>query len=148
MYGARDHQGVQRNVTDELSPSDASALDGIVARQARAAAVATGRDLADLWLDFVREVEEGYEPTLDDYVNDLALRKIWARVANASPEGVRQRVDQWLARLDARLRSATVEVPRDRRKSWQTIPDRIPRKARDELWSDLKALGLDDLLEP
>jgi hypothetical protein len=44
------------------------------------------------------------------------------------------------------MAAATVEVPKRRRRAWQTVPDRIPKTAREELLADLEALGLDDLL--
>jgi hypothetical protein len=106
----------------------------------------TTHDLEALWLKFVNEVEAGYELTLDDYVNDLALRDIWSRVVKSSPASVRGRLSDWLAVLDARMAAATVEVPKRRRRAWQTVPDRIPKTAREELLADLEALGLDDLL--
>jgi hypothetical protein len=98
----------------------------------------------DDWGSFVRTVEESYDMCIDDYTNDLSVRR-WAAEARPLLTGrIRVSLDQRLAPIDERFRTATFEAPRHLPGAgtdgwWET---RLPRRLVGELAEDVTALGL------
>lgn len=64
----------------------------------------------DSWSALVETVEGGYRVTIDDYTNDLSVRK-WLELARPLlTERVRTSLDERLAPVDDRFKTATYET--------------------------------------
>jgi hypothetical protein len=63
--------------------------------------------LVENWEKTVRQVEEGYSLTLDDYLNDLDGRQLIAEVLAVAGDQQRAAIDARLNRADEKLRSLT-----------------------------------------
>jgi hypothetical protein len=89
------------------------------------------------WREFVTEVEQGYTRGLEDYRNDLDLRRI-IQLADA--------VDAEVRELDERLRRILTPT---KQRVWESGPDHpfwdfgYPRNASGEFLRDLKLEGID-----
>lgn len=96
------------------------------------------------WASFVHSVEEGYDWTIDEFTNDVSLRR-WAEEAGPllSPL-VRQSMDARLEPLDDRFRAATYPALRPLPGAgitywWET---RLPNLLVGELAEDVERMGL------
>ena len=67
--------------------------------------------LVGYWESLVQAVEEGYDLTFNDYVNDMELRDVMQGALEAALLDERQKAEQRLAVLDRRFRDLTVECP-------------------------------------
>jgi hypothetical protein len=101
-------------------------------------------EVVDMWAYLVASVERGYTMTIDDYTNDLSIRR-WAEEARPllTPL-VAGSMDERLAPLDERFREATVATT-------ATLPGagtdywwcrRVPKVLVDELAEDVERMGL------
>jgi hypothetical protein len=95
------------------------------------------------WAAFVGEIEKGYDLTIFDYTNDLAIRDILQRVLQLLSEPGRGMVEEVLEPLDRRFLTATTEIKRplrgEDRSFWRV---RIPKLLVGELREDLESEGL------
>ena len=65
--------------------------------------------LIDHWASLVAAVDEGYDLTFDDYLNDMDLRDILAGALEVASTDERPAADKKMARLDQTFRDLTVE---------------------------------------
>jgi hypothetical protein len=65
--------------------------------------------LIDHWDSLVQAVEEGYDLTFDDYLNDMDLRDVLQGALEAAALDQRQAVEKGVATLDSRFRDLTIE---------------------------------------
>jgi len=63
--------------------------------------------LVESWEKTVREVEEGYSLTLDDYLNDLDARQLIDDAMIVATDQQRARIDEQLSRADEKMRGLT-----------------------------------------
>ena len=63
--------------------------------------------LVEGWEDTVRQVEEGYSLTLDDYLNDLDGRQLIAEALSVAGDQQLAAINDRLARADEKMRSLT-----------------------------------------
>jgi hypothetical protein len=63
--------------------------------------------LVESWEKTVRQVEEGYSLTLDDYLNDLDARQLIADTLVVASDKQRAAIDARLSRADQKMRSLT-----------------------------------------
>jgi len=63
--------------------------------------------LVESWEKTVREVEEGYSLTLDDYLNDLDARQLIAEALPVARDDQRATVNARLTRADEKMRVLT-----------------------------------------
>ncbi|MBO0724773.1 MAG: hypothetical protein J2P52_04155 [Blastocatellia bacterium] len=66
--------------------------------------------LAESWEKTVREVENGYSLTLDDYLNDLDARQLIADAMAAANDLQRAAIEARLSRADEKMRSLTTPL--------------------------------------
>jgi hypothetical protein len=59
------------------------------------------------WESLVREVEQGYPATIDDYTNDLTSRDLLQEIVGACDESLREELTASIEPLDERFRRAT-----------------------------------------
>jgi hypothetical protein len=100
-------------------------------------------DALGAWERFVENVETGYSMTIDDYTNDLSIRR-WPEEARAflTPRTAAW-MDERLVIPDARFRDATTEASG----RWPTVGDgwwvrRIPKVLVGELADDVSQMRL------
>jgi hypothetical protein len=67
--------------------------------------------LLGYWESLVQAVEEGYDLTFEDYVNDMDLRDVLQGVLEVASLDERRKAEQRLTGLDKRFRDLTVECP-------------------------------------
>lgn len=65
--------------------------------------------LIDHWDSLVQAVEEGYDLTFDDYLNDMDLRDVLEGALEAATPEQRQAVEKRIASLDQRFNELTIE---------------------------------------
>ena len=65
--------------------------------------------LLGYWDSLVQAVEEGYDLTFNDYVNDMELRDVVQGVLEVATLDERRKAEPRLAALDRRFRDLTVE---------------------------------------
>src|SRR5215468_615819 len=63
--------------------------------------------LVESWEKTVRQVEEGYSLTLDDYLNDLDARQLIAETLVVANDQQRAAIGDRLSRADEKMRSLT-----------------------------------------
>ena len=63
--------------------------------------------LVEGWEETVRQVEEGYSLTLDDYLNDLDARQLIADALTAATDQQRERINERLSQADEKMRGLT-----------------------------------------
>jgi hypothetical protein len=63
--------------------------------------------LVESWEKTVREVEEGYSLTLDDYLNDLDARQLIADALTVATDQQRERINEQLSQADEKMRGLT-----------------------------------------
>lgn len=63
--------------------------------------------LVESWEKTVRQVEEGYSLTLDDYLNDLDARQLIAEALTVASDHQRAAINARLGRADEKMRSLT-----------------------------------------
>lgn len=101
-------------------------------------------EIVDRWSRLVRDVEQGYAQTIDDYTNDLSIRR-WPEDARPLLTGEAvEWMDHRLEPLDARFSEATKEAARQLpgvgTEHWWEC--RIPKVLIGELAQDVANLGL------
>jgi hypothetical protein len=132
------------SLTAEDYESIRDASDALHARGWRDAFSLNGQLRA--WEDLIGLVEGrhgGYTLTVDDYTNDLAVRKWLEDIRSFLSPRVREYLDTRMRPLDARFREATVapaqRLPGVSASLWWS---RLPRDLRGELREDALRLGL------
>ena len=96
-------------------------------------------ELLRRWSDLVAQVERGYDDSIYEYTNDLAVRTRLDEVAAAAGPGLRAKLDGALAEDDRRFTAATEEAARPLGRSpWA---HRVPTRRVGELAEDLESLG-------
>ena len=91
------------------------------------------------WGDFVTAVERGYDDSIYEYTNDLAVRGRLDEVAAGAGPGLRAKLEGALAEDDGRFTAATEEAARPLGRSrWSR---RVPTRRFGELADDLGSLG-------
>ena len=91
------------------------------------------------WSDFVTQVERGYDDSIYEYTNDLAVRKRLDEIAAGAGPGLRAMLDGGLAEDDRRFAAATEDAAKPLGESrWSR---RVPTRRVGELAEDLAALG-------
>jgi hypothetical protein len=63
--------------------------------------------LVESWEKTVRQVEEGYSLTLDDYLNDLDARQLIAEALVVASDQQRAAIEARLSRADEKMRNLT-----------------------------------------
>lgn len=95
------------------------------------------------WASLVQEVEEGYEMTIDDYTNDLSVRRTAHEARQYLTPLILEALDERLKPLDDRFRAATYEagkLPGSGQAHWWET--RLPRVLVGELAEDVDRMGL------
>ncbi len=91
------------------------------------------------WSELVTQVERGYDDSIYEYTNDLAVRKRLDEVVAAAGPGLRAKLEGALAEDDRRFTAATEDAPRPLGRSrWAR---RVPTRRVGELADDLESLG-------
>ena len=91
------------------------------------------------WSDLVTEVERGYDDSIYEYTNDLAVRKRLDEVVTGAGPGLRAQLEGALAEDDRRFIAATEQAARPLGESrWA---HRVPTRRVGELADDLASLG-------
>ena len=91
------------------------------------------------WSDLVTQVERGYDDSIYEYTNDLAVRKRLDGVVTGAGPGLRAQLEGALAEDDRRFIAATEEAARPLGESrWA---HRVPTRRVGELADDLASLG-------
>jgi hypothetical protein len=91
------------------------------------------------WRRFVGEVERGYDDSIYEYTNDIAVRDRLERVVAGASPGLRAQLERALADDDRRFAAATEAAARPLGRSpWA---QRVPTRRVGELAEDLAALG-------
>jgi hypothetical protein len=91
------------------------------------------------WSRFVTEVERGYDDSIYEYTNDMAVRARLERVVAGASLGLRAQLERALAADDRRFTAATEDAARPLGSSrWA---QRVPTHRVGELAEDLAALG-------
>ena len=96
------------------------------------------------WESLVRSVEQGYGMTIDDFTNDVSIRRWPEEASPLLTPRVRQSMEERLGPLDARFRGATFQAPRRLPGAgadfwWET---RLPRRLVGELAEDVERMDL------
>jgi hypothetical protein len=65
--------------------------------------------LLEHWDSLVQAVEEGYDLTFDDYLNDMDLRDILEGALEVASQDERKKAEDRLPALDERFRNLTIE---------------------------------------
>lgn len=100
--------------------------------------------LLGAWRAFVSAVERGYESSIYEYTNDLALRDRLERVAAGAGEALAAKLRGAFAEDDRRFAAATEAAARPLGEFAGEPPPwwrRVPRCRTGELAEDLAALG-------
>jgi hypothetical protein len=91
------------------------------------------------WSDLVSAVERGYDDSIYEYTNDLAVRNRLDELAAGASPGLRAKLDRAVAEDDRRFTAATEEAARPLGTSrWSR---RVPAHRVGELADDLESLG-------
>lgn len=98
----------------------------------------------EAWAELVSEVETGYGMTIDDYTNDLSVRKWLEQVRALVTEPIADSIAERLAPLDQRFLDATVVPPHHMPGAGDGWWYRLPRVLVDELREDAARMGLVD----
>jgi hypothetical protein len=109
--------------------------------------------LADRWEAIVDALEEGYDLTLDDWLNDMDLRDILAGALSVAPATLRTAVSAQVAESDRRFLAATLptggplwgeEIAAEEGHDSATQPwfFRRPKRPGPELAGELQDAGL------
>jgi hypothetical protein len=98
------------------------------------------------WIRFVRDLERGYELSIDDYTNDLCVRDQIEYVVAATPaylaEKLRARLRPWEERfMDATRQTRRPLLPSVAGESLGYWWSRAPRVIKDEFEQDLREGG-------
>ena len=104
----------------------------------------TIESLVTAWARFVEAVERGYELSIYEYANDLAVRDLLDMVISQVPDRLGNVLRAQLEQLDDRYRLATKSSPRpllpgrDTSDSprWWRLPRRLNGELKDDLISD------------
>lgn len=70
----------------------------------------TVENLLERWTDFIRDVERGFDGTVDDYTNELSVRDIIEEVRQVVTPAGQAHLDRSLRPLDERFEQATSTV--------------------------------------
>ena len=90
------------------------------------------------WRELVTQVERGYDDSIYEYTNDLAVRGRLDEVVAAAGPGLRAKLEGALAEDDRRFMAATEEAARPLGRSpWA---HRVPTRRVGELADDLESL--------
>ncbi len=94
-----------------LESGDAEAVAPLLARLSKEAGFSlTLRSLSENLRRFLREVERGYRFSIEEYFNDYSSRDVLREIAEAAPDGPRERIRSWVAEWDAAFDAATRPV--------------------------------------
>jgi hypothetical protein len=130
-----------RDMTDPTK-DEAISVRPVLQRLSRkiGSTISVGSLLRD-WADLTRQVEIGYELTIYDYANDLAVRDHLQEVLRAATGPFADRLAQRVSIIDERYRSASREVTRPIHGppvsglGWWWF--RVPLRMGEELRSDI-----------
>ena len=94
---------------------------------------------------FIKEVENGYDFSIYDYLNDLTIRDHVEKILRTAPSTLLEKLSREIQIVDQRFKDATVKLEKPLRKdnkevSWWWY--RIPRNPGEELRDDLKSEGI------
>jgi len=99
------------------------------------------------WRQFVSEVESGYQLTIYDYTNDLAIRDLLENLLKELPSSIGKKIESYLLPVDQLFRSTTTKINKpllddgtDQNWWWY----QIPIDPLGDLRTDLLAEGLID----
>lgn len=101
-------------------------------------------ELVDQWGEFVGGLEHGYDDSIYEYTNDLAVRDRLQSLFAASSPSLRAKMESAIAPLDHRFAFATEPAARPLRANTGDLPSwwrRVPRRRDGEFADDLIALG-------
>ena len=104
----------------------------------------TLNEVVNGWASFVRAVEAGYAMCIDEYTNDLSVRRWAAEARPLLTPLVRESLDAKLEPIDERFRAATFETHRRLPGAatdywWET---RLPRLLVGEIADDVERMEL------
>jgi len=93
----------------QLSPTESIAVERLLAMQTEKAKHAiTLPYLANKWSRFVTNVENGYQLTIDDYTNSLAVRDLIQEILDVCPEN--SSLKEWVSEWENRFIKVTKVV--------------------------------------
>ena len=100
--------------------------------------------LLNRWSLLVASVERGYDDTIYDYLNELAVREHLQMLLDCSSSSLRAKLDDLIGPWDRRFFEATTPTRRPliARQTSEFWWNRVPTRLRGELKADLEASGL------
>jgi hypothetical protein len=136
-----------------LSADDPAAIAHALSRMEIADFAKSLQYLLRSWSHFMDEIEQGYDLTIFDYLNDVSTRDILDRVAQQVPADTAERLAALLRPLDDRFVAATVVIDRHvgtgifhlddpPRAQDQWYYTRVPSAPGPRLASELKEFGI------
>jgi hypothetical protein len=131
-------------ILDELSleEEELRALEAILSPLSqRAKHPLSLNGLLQRWRSFVVQVEQGYEDSIYEYMNDLSVRDILEEIVLKAPYTLRCKLVELLRAWDERFYDMTREI--NKPLAQKSLPwwSRVPKNLSDELGSDLKSGG-------
>ena len=103
-------------------------------------------ELIERWKRFVHQVEQGYDDSIYEYANDLAVRHVLKRIEINAPASLRQSLSAHLMPVDQRFfqatRAAEKSIPALSQEPDTVWLARIPEKPVGGLLEDLRSYGL------
>ena len=128
---------------EQLDKADYDSVQvAVAALERRGWRKATLNERVAAWEALVEEVEQGYDMTVDDYTNDLAVRAWLEQARPLVTARVQSSLDARLPPLDARFRSATVPAARKMPGAGDGWFYRLPRVLLGELAEDAAGMNL------
>lgn len=103
-------------------------------------------DLVQRWMKFVGQVEDGYNDSIYEYANDLAVRDVIEKILTDSSREFSNRLLAEVNPLDRRFLDATRQVSRPVRRQHERALSpfwyRVPINLEPELYTDLQSEGI------
>jgi hypothetical protein len=96
------------------------------------------------WDEFVRAVEHGYDDSIYEYTNDLAVRDHLEKLISASSSTLAAKLRGAFAPIDERFANATEPAKSPISAAQGDLPPwwrRVPKRREGELADDLKSMG-------
>jgi hypothetical protein len=101
-------------------------------------------ELLGQWTAFVRAVERGYDDSIYEYTNDLAVRDLLEDLLLESSSSLRIKLEAAIAPIDKRFVSATEPAATPLRTTKGELATwwvRVPSRRIGELADDLESMG-------
>jgi len=132
------------SVSLDLTPTEREELHALLGAIDAAVPDRSLNGLLGDWASLVTAIESGYDDSIYEYTNDLAVRDQLEDLIQAAPSGLRAKIQSAVAPVDARFTTATEQAARPLSAASDQLPawwDRVPTRRIGELADDLEALG-------